>query len=57
MALMIGNKQLRRWEPEAIRTFLIRVAGKRLTGGNQLTVKWPKEQLYPQPWEDWLALA
>jgi hypothetical protein len=57
MALMSNNKQLRQWEPETIRTFLVRVAGNRLTGGNQLTIKLPKEHLYPRPWEDWLALA
>jgi hypothetical protein len=57
MALMSGNKQLRQWEPETIRTFLVRVAGKLLTGGKQLTIKLPKEHLYPQPWEEWLALA
>jgi hypothetical protein len=52
MALMSNNKQLRQWEPETIRTFLIR-----FTGGNQLTIKLPKDHLYPQPWEDELGLA
>jgi hypothetical protein len=57
MALMSGNEQLRQWEPQTIRTFLIRVAGKLLTGGNQLRIKLPREHLYPRHWEDWLALA
>jgi hypothetical protein len=57
MALMSGNEQLQQWEPQTIRTFLIRVAGKLLTGGNQLRIKLPREHLYPRYWEDWLALA
>ena len=57
MALMSGNEQLRQWEPQSIRTFLIRVAGKLLTGANQLCIKLPREHLYPRHWTDWLALA
>lgn len=57
MALMSGNEQLRQWEPQSIRTFLIRVAGKLLTGANQLCIKLPREHLYPRHWKDWLALA
>ncbi len=57
MTLMSGNEQLRQWEPQTIRTFLIRVAGKLLTGGKQLRIKLPQEHLYSRYWEDWLALA
>ena len=57
MALISGNAQLKRWEPESIRVHLISVAGKLLTGGNQLQIKLPANHLHPKPWQDWLALA
>ena len=57
MALLSGNAQLRQWEPESLRTFVIRVAGQLRTGGNQLRIRLAEEHLYPEPWRDWLALA
>jgi hypothetical protein len=57
MALLSGNATLKRWEPQTIRTFLIRVAGKLLTGANQLRIKLPRQHLHPKVWEDWLALS
>lgn len=57
MALLSGNATLRQWEPETIRTYLIRVAGKLLTGNRQLTVKTPDRHLYPQAWSDWVAVG
>ena len=57
MALMSGNATLKRWEPQTIRTFLIRVAGKLLTGGNQLRIKLPRQHLHVGVWKDWLALS
>jgi len=57
MALMSGNAQLKKWEPESIRVHLICVAGKLLTGGNQIRIKLPEKHLYTEPWDDWLALA
>lgn len=57
MALLSGNDQLRRWEPQSMRIFLVRVAGQLLTGGNQLNIKLPRDHLYQEPWRDWLALA
>ena len=57
MALLGGNATLQRWEPQTIRTFLIRVAGKLLTGSNQLRIKLPRRHLYTRVWEDWLALS
>jgi hypothetical protein len=57
MALLSGNAQLRRWEPRTVRTFLIRVAGKLLTAGRQLTIKFSSGHLYKKVWEDWLALG
>lgn len=57
MALMSGNAILKSWEPQTIRVFLIRVAGKLLTGANQLRIKIPWQHLHPGVWEDWLALS
>jgi len=57
MALLSGNATLRRWEPQTIRTFLVRVAGTLLTGARQLKIKLPDSHLHPKAWEDWLALS
>jgi len=57
MSIMSGSKALRQWEPESIRTYLVRVAGKLLTGNGQLTVKTPDNHLYPQVWDDWVAVG
>ena len=57
MALMSNNTQLQRWEPKTIRTFLIRVAGKLLTGGGQLTIRFSAGHFYQRIWDDWLALG
>jgi len=57
MAIMSGSPMLRQWEPETIRTYLIRVAGKLLTGNRQLTVKTPDNHLYPKVWDDWVAVG
>jgi hypothetical protein len=57
MAIMSGSQTLRQWEPETIRTYLVRVAGKLLTGNGQLTVKTPDNHLYPRVWDDWLAVG
>jgi len=57
MALISGNATLKRWESQTARTFLIRVAGKLLTGANQLRIKLPREHLHPEVWSDWLALS
>jgi hypothetical protein len=47
MAIMSGSATLRQWEPETVRTYLVRVAGKLLAGNRQLTVKTPDNHLYP----------
>ena len=57
MAIMSGSPALRQWEPETVRTYLVRVAGKLLTGNRQLTVKTPDNHLYPQVWDDWVAVG
>ena len=57
MALLSGNTTLQRWEPQSIRLHLIRVAGKLLTGANQLRLKLVSPPLAAQVWPDWLALS
>ena len=55
--MLSNNPSLRQWEPETIRTYLIRVAGKLLTGNNQLTIKTPDNHLYAKEWNDWVAIG
>ena len=57
MALVADNADLKRWEPETLRVHLICVAGKLVTGGNQLRIVVPQEHLHARPWEEWLQLA
>jgi hypothetical protein len=57
MTLLSDNEILRRWEIQSVRTFLIRTAGRLLTGSNQLKVKVPDKHLYPGPWNAWLNLS
>ncbi|MCF6218560.1 MAG: transposase, partial [Gammaproteobacteria bacterium] len=57
MALTSNNIQLKKWEPESIRVHLICVAGKLLTGGNQVRIVLPEHHLHTEPWDDWLKLA
>ena len=52
------------WQPDASAMgtrnntdVLCRVAGKLLTGNRQLTVKTPDNHLYPQVWDDWVAVG
>ncbi len=54
---MSGNRQLMKWEPESIRCYMIRVAGKLLTGSRQLTVASNKEHLYQTEWDASLAVG
>jgi hypothetical protein len=57
MALLSGNATWQRWEPQSIRLHLIRVAGKLLTGANQLRLKRARPPLAAKVWQDWLALS
>ncbi len=57
MALCSGDKQLRRWEPSTIRTFLVRVAGKLRTGSNQFGLTTPANHLHPKQWDAWVAIG
>jgi len=57
MALLSDNKQLKHWEIQTVRTYLIRTAGKLLTGSNQLKLNLPKQHLHSEPWKSWLKLS
>jgi hypothetical protein len=57
MALLSGNSTLLQWEPESIRTYLVRTAGKLLIGARQLLIKTPDCHLYPKIWDDWVAVG
>lgn len=57
MALLSGDKTLRRWEPSTIRTFLIRMAAKFTTGGRQQKLTAPEWVLYGPQWDAWVALG
>ena len=57
IALASQDKKLRQMEPETIRCFFIRVAGKLLSGSRQLKIIVPKHVLYPDHWRRWLAAA
>ncbi len=56
-SLLSNNKQLKRWEVQTVRTYLIRTAGKLLTGGKQLRLNVPDQHLHADPWEAWLKLS
>jgi len=57
MALLSDNDQLKHWEIQTVRTYLIRTAGKLLTGGNQLKLNLPEQHLHADPWKSWLKLS
>ena len=57
MALVSGNQQLKTWEPESIRCYIIRVAGRLLTGSDQLKIAADPNRLYDREWCDWLAVG
>jgi hypothetical protein len=57
MALCSGNRELRRWEPATIRTMLVRVAGKLLTGSRQFTLLTPSHHLFPAQWDAWVDVG
>jgi hypothetical protein len=57
MVLLSGCGQLKHWEIQTVRTFLVRTAGKLLTGGKQLRLKVPHQHLHALPWSAWLNLS
>jgi hypothetical protein len=57
MALCSHDHQLLKWEIGTIRTFLIRVAGKLITGGRQITLKISDRLMFIKHWESWVAVG
>lgn len=57
MALVSGDKQLMRWEMASIRAFMVRMAGKLVCGGRQMTLKIPAGLMHPKPWQSWLRVG
>ena len=56
MALVSGDKQLMLWEIGSIGSFIVRMAGKVVCGGRQMTLKIAAELLPPKPWQSWLEI-
>ena len=54
MGLVSENKKLQQWEPDTIRTYLIRTAGKLLTGSRQFKLITPINHFHQNEWDDWL---
>ena len=54
MGLVSSNANLQKWEPATIRTYLIRTAGKLLTGSRQLKLVTPKKHFHQNEWDDWI---
>jgi hypothetical protein len=57
MAALSMNKKLRSWEPQTVRCFLIRVAGKLVHGSRQLLLNTPDKLLHQKQWDDWLKFS
>jgi hypothetical protein len=52
MGLLTGAA-VQRWEVKTIRLWLIRLAGKLVSSGRQLTLKVPQKFLYREQWDAW----
>ena len=57
MAALSRNKKIRSWEPQTVRCFLIRVAGKLVHGSRQLILNTPDKLLHQKQWDDWLNFS
>src|SRR6056300_592494 len=57
MGLASGDPTLQKMEPATARCFLVRVAGKLLTGSNQLRITTAPHHIYPECWRSWLRVA
>lgn len=57
MALLSGDMTLCKWEPETIRTYLIRMAAKFTTGSRQQKMTVPERMLYSAQWDSWAAVG
>ena len=50
MTLLAGG-DLHKWEVKSIRMWLIRIAGKLVTGSRQLVLKLPEQFIYQDEWK------
>ena len=57
MALYSGDAVLRRWEVGTVRAFLVRVAGKLVSGARQYTLKTPDNHLFMDQWLAWVKVG
>ena len=53
MGLVSRSEQLQKWEPATIRTYLIRTAGKLLTGGRTFKLATPINHFHQKEWDAW----
>jgi hypothetical protein len=52
MGLLAGTA-IQRWEVKTVRLWLIRLAGKLVSSGRQLTLKVPCKFMYREQWDAW----
>jgi hypothetical protein len=57
MGICSKNDRLQTWEIKTVRTFIIRLAGKLVTGSRQFTLKMPTTELYPQEKDAWFQIS
>lgn len=54
---LLTNDTVRKWEVKSMRFWLIRMAGKLLTGGRQLVLTLPERFLYQKEWFEWERMS
>lgn len=57
MGLCSGKKIVRKWEPQTLRGFLIRIAGRLLTGSRQLEFRVTENTVYKEEQMAWFAMG
>ena len=57
MALVSGNKTLRKWEIKTIRSFILRVSGRLILTSRQLILKTQKDLFHSRLFAEWMALG
>ena len=57
MGLCSVKKKLRKWEPQTLRTFLVRIAARLLTGSRKLEFRVTEYELYEEEKMAWFAIG
>jgi hypothetical protein len=57
MGICSQNDLLQKWEIKTVRTFIIRLAGKLVKGGRQLTLRMPPSELYSRERDAWFQMT